>query len=226
MYPEPRKGKETLMKGTLGYLPLLALATLLAGASAAPAEMTHWSYSAGTDPQDLPAGNGHDQGIGGPFNGLHFFYERSDSQINSAQILLVRMQPFDIRDFHNRGTVVPFNNAPFTLNLGLGDTASGALGNLIFPGLVNGSSDTGIRLTFTVPTTQDLVLGQNRYSVHLGPYVSPGPLDSGQLGSLSADVDVHSVNSTPEPSCLVLAGMGLVTVAGAAWRKRRRQTVS
>jgi hypothetical protein len=135
------------------------------------------------------------------------------------------MQPFDIQDFHNRGTNVPFNNAPFTLNLGLGDTASGALGNLIFPGLVNGSSDTGIRLTFTVPTTQDLVLGQNRYTVHLGPYVSPGPLDSGQLGSLSAQVDVSPAGSpaaTPEPSCLVLAGMGLVTVAGAAWRKRRR----
>jgi hypothetical protein len=217
------------MKGMSGFLPLLALVALLAGASAAPAEMTHWSYSAVTDPQDLPAGNGSDQGIGGPFNGLHFFYERSDSQINSGQVLLLRMEPFDNRSFPNRGTNVPFNNAPFTLNLGLGDTASGALGNLIFPGLVNGSSDTGIRLTFTVPTTQDLVLGLNRYTVHLGPYVSPGPLDSGQLGSLSAQVNVSPANSptaTPEPSCLVLAGMGLVTVAGAAWRKRRRQKVS
>ena len=84
-----------------------------------------------------------------------------------------------------------------------------------------GSSATMTRLTF-IHTPQELVLGQNRYTVWPGPYAPPGPLDSGQSGSLSAQVDVSPADpfATPEPSCLVLAGMGLLTVAGAAWRKR------
>src|SRR5262249_33388567 len=118
---------------------------------------------------------------------------------------------------------------PFTLGVGLRDNASGAIGNLIFPGVVNGTASVwttpnNIQLTFTGPTVQELVLGENRYTVHLGEYVPPGPLDSGELGSLSADVDVHSANATPEPSCLVLAGMGLVTVAGGVWHKRRQKS--
>src|SRR5262249_17684526 len=158
---------------------------------AATAEMIHWSYSSGAD--DVPGDHGNT--VFGPLSGLHLFAQRNDALINSQSILLVRMQPFDIRSGINRGTVVFFTNSPFSLGVGLGDTASGTFGNLVFPGLVNGSSDRGIRLTFTVPTTQDLVLGQNCYSVHLGPYVSPGPLDSGQLGSLSAQVDVSPASS-------------------------------
>jgi hypothetical protein len=218
------------MKGMFSMVSLLALATLLAAAGAAPAEMTHWSYSAVTDPQDVPGEHGG--GFGGPFFGMHFFYQRSDSQTNSAHILLLQMQPFSNGPGvgnNNRVLAFPFRDAPFTLNLGLRDTASGALGNLLFPGLLNGlvsnGPDNNVRLSFTGPTIQDVVLGQNRYTVHLGSYVPPGPLDSGQLGSLSAQVDVSPAGSpaaTPEPSCLVLAGMGLVTVAGAAWRKRRR----
>jgi hypothetical protein len=192
--------------------------------------MIQWSYSSGAD--DVPGPGPINQGIGGPFFGMHVYSQRSDSQLNSAQVLLVRMQPFSegpgIGD-NNRALAFQFLDAPFTLSVGLRDNASGALGNLLFPGLLNGlvskGPDNNVRLSFTGPTTQEMVLGQNRYTVHLGPYVPPGPLDSGQLGSLDAQVNVSPAsgpNATPEPSCLVLAGMGLVTVAGAAWRKRRR----
>jgi hypothetical protein len=213
------------MQGLSVRILFLALAVLIAGSGVASAEMTHWSYSASTDPVEVPGSGGG--GVGGPFYGLSFTPFVNISEVGSGNVVLVRMEPFDIRPFPDRGTNVPFNNAPFTLNVGLGDTASGRFGNLIFPGLVNGSSDTGIRLTFTVPTTQELVLGQNRYTLGLGTYVPPGPLDSGQLGSLSAQVNVSppsSPSATPEPSCLVLAGMGLLSVAGAAWRKRRGKT--
>src|SRR5438132_5794205 len=120
MCPGPRKGKETPMQGLSFRLPLLALAALLAGAGAAPAEMIQWSYSSGAD--DVLGGSGADQGVGGPFFGLHFFPQRIDSLTNSATILLVRMEPFSLHAGPNdidRHLAFPFRDAPFTLGLGL-----------------------------------------------------------------------------------------------------------
>jgi hypothetical protein len=76
-------------------------------------------------------------------------------------------------------------------------------------------------------------LGDNKYTVTIGPFhpltwihLDPPGIDptNGQFeGSIDAQVNVSPVNaaSTPEPSCLVLAAIGLVTVSGLAWRKRR-----
>jgi hypothetical protein len=137
--------------------------------------------------------------------------------------------------------VIPFVNAPYSTNLTMIDKASGASATVLFHGLFNGSADelthiSTIATSFVGPTTQFLTLGANRYTITIGPlepltwreFGSPGSGQFGFGGSLDAHVDVSPANAaaTPEPSCLVLVGMGLVTVGGAAWRKRRRQKVS
>jgi hypothetical protein len=98
--------------------------------------------------------------------------------------------------------------------------------------VVNGGAmdaSTGIstvKLTFPYgdkPTT--FTLGQDIYSVRfeLSPFVwNPDRLQL--IGSVNADVSVSPTPTipTPEPSILALIGTGLATVAGAAWRRRRR----
>lgn len=83
--------------------------------------------------------------------------------------------------------------------------------------------------TFTGPTTQTLQLGHNLYTVTLGPVVLPqyfnAPDDGPDLsmGSISATISAQPLtNSTPEPSSLLLACLGLPSLGLAGWFRRRR----
>jgi hypothetical protein len=110
--------------------------------------------------------------------------------------------------------------------------------------LTGGASLTN---TFDSPLTQALKLGGNLYTVTIGPFIAPKVVNAGSDGRIDASVNVASagsapppppaepappapparpappaprVDSTPEPSGLVLAGLAL-GIGGAAWWKRR-----
>ncbi|HEY7424648.1 MAG TPA: hypothetical protein VH682_10500 [Gemmataceae bacterium] len=114
-------------------------------------------------------------------------------------------------------------SANYSLSLALHDDASGASGSLTFRGNFSGSggtvSEASLTNTFLGPTTQTLMLGGNLYTVTIGPYVNPS---LSQEGSLSASISTQpATNSTPEPSSLVLACLGLPSLGLARWFRRR-----
>jgi hypothetical protein len=62
--------------------------------------------------------------------------------------------------------------------------------------------------------------------VTVGSYVSPGDYASGLPGSISANIDVRpALNSTPEPSSLILACLGLPSLGLVRWFRQRRRKV-
>jgi hypothetical protein len=72
-------------------------------------------------------------------------------------------------------------------------------------------------------------LGSYDFTVDLNAYTPPGPPNQVQTGSISAHVEVTvhddggTITETPEPSSMVLGGLALTCLGGAAWRKRRQQ---
>jgi hypothetical protein len=109
-----------------------------------------------------------------------------------------------------------FTNSPYRLGITLTDVDSNQSGTLHFAGVFDGSlTDWTVDLHthFTSATQQWLILGQNRYTVDLTTYVPPDPPVEGGEGNISASVSVQPV-SAPEPSALLLVGIGL---AGAAF---------
>lgn len=144
----------------------------------------------------------------------------------------------DVASNAPRGTPDMFGTSGhFVLKLNLKDTASGSATDLFFAGKFSGalsskSSDLDVEFTEDagagILTAYDVILGDNRYSVTIGPYSPPGPPDQNTLGSIAAHVEVEAVDvqKAPEPSTMILGCMGLGSLGLAAWRKRRMQKVA
>ena len=119
------------------------------------------------------------------------------------------------------------NTGAYSLTLTLTDTASGMSGSLTFNGKLSGTfskDSANITNQFSSPLTQTLLLGNNSYTVNIGPYSPPGPPDSTNFGSIAAHVSVSTLAITevaPEPSSLLLALFGLSGAGAFSWRKRR-----
>jgi hypothetical protein len=228
---------------SLAFLAAFAWQGLAAGNAAA--EMIQWSYTSLPSQLNFQNGSGLDNAITsqGIFMGGGSSSALMD-QRGSAKVGVASLLTFNFSSAGDPPAVFAFQApVPFTLDISLVDRASQKSGQLIFSaafdplrsinGVVTGYADEGTRLSsmtisFPGPTIQSLVLGPNRYTVSLIPpnpllHWNPDPSRPGFEGGIDAHVDVSpaSAAATPEPSCLVLAGMGLLTVAGAAWRKRR-----
>ena len=72
------------------------------------------------------------------------------------------------------------------------------------------------------------VLGTNEYTVKFVSYTPPGPPDSGNKGSIAYHVTVRNldIQKAPEPSTMLLAGLGASFLGLGAWRKRRQGEVA
>jgi hypothetical protein len=138
----------------------------------------------------------------------------------------------NIRMFSSAPRTTPdaITNGSYSLTLNLVDSASGESGSVTFTGMLNGTfSTTSANVTnaFTGPTSQQLTLGGHLYTITIGPYAPPGPPGAANAGTISAHVDVGdsgggSGGDSPEPSTLVLSGLGLSFLGVASWRKRRQ----
>jgi hypothetical protein len=122
-----------------------------------------------------------------------------------------------------------FTHQAYRLTLTLTDNASKATGNLVFTGTFDGTvsgQSSHVMNTFTGQTTQSIVLGGNTYTITIGPYTPPGPPSSANAGSISATAKVSTTGSSsgsPEPSSMLLAGLGVSLLGGASWWKRRKK---
>jgi hypothetical protein len=124
-----------------------------------------------------------------------------------------------------------FTDRAYTMNLTLTDSASGAQGLVTFTGLLNGTASTAgasIQNTFTGETTKVLTMGGHTFTVAFDSFTPPTLTTNGAFG---ADVTVSDAQppsgppsaQTPEPSAIVLAGLGLTAVGAASARKGRRR---
>jgi hypothetical protein len=82
-------------------------------------------------------------------------------------------------------------------------------------------------LQFTPLGNQNVVqvLGQNEYTIKFYSYTPPGPPLSGNKGSIAYQVTVRNldIQKSPEPSTMLLAGLGASFMSFSAWRKKRRK---
>jgi len=81
------------------------------------------------------------------------------------------------------------------------------------------------------PTTQTVTLGNYDFTVMLMPVILPGPGNQGIQGSIGASVEIKAAgdpdpSTTPEPSTMLLSGLGLTFLGASAWRRKRRAAVA
>jgi len=127
-----------------------------------------------------------------------------------------------------------FSAAAYSLTMQLTDTLSGQSGTLTFTGAFSGTLSSGsskITNAFTGLTTQTLTLGGNTYTVTLDQYLHPGSPTASNPGGIGGSVTVvgDSVghpSSVPEPSSLLLAGLGCSGLLALRFRRRRRPAAS
>jgi hypothetical protein len=186
----------------------LPLALLLLALTAAPAraDFLGWSYDWTASPTSIPmtaAGNLSLQTIHGT------------SPAASDNIIAVGIF------FSQPPVLTPaaptIGPTPYTLTLTLTDEASGQSGKATFGGTLSGSS-TNLANSFTTPTTRHLLLGDNDYTVTVGPYFKPVLTFPGFVG---ATVEAApAAKDAPEPATLALAACALPGLLLAVRRRR------
>jgi hypothetical protein len=199
---------------------LLLAATVLSPlftAAAAHADPIGWSYAWSTTTAAVPG----DQGNSGEviFTAQPGGTSGGKSTITAAAVSTLSDAPASNLD--------TFTGEKYSLTLTLTDTASGKSGTLTFTGKLFGTLGQGsanITSTLDSPLTQTLVLGNDTFKVTIGPFTPPGPPSATQSGAVSATVDPSAGGTpppaqAPEPTALVLAGLG---AAGAFAARRRR----
>jgi hypothetical protein len=206
----------------MSYSPhrfLLAAALLAFAAVPVHAGTIFWDYSWHRDPIAVAAdGNGT--------GGVTFTNQSPQEAANSSDIVATNLRVFSSASSAKPDQLV--KNGAYSLTLTLKDIASGQVGMLTFTGKLTGTfsiDSADVSNAFTGPTTQSITLGGNVYTVTIGPYAPPGPPTSSNAGSIAAHVDVSSVvhvQDVPEPSGLVLCGLGGGLLALVSWRRFRR----
>jgi hypothetical protein len=139
----------------------------------------------------------------------------------------------------NSSAAATLNTAgAYQLALKITDTTSGQSHTFDFTGKLSGNFSPGSAMvgnSFDSATPQSFTLGSTTYSVVMNSYAHPGPPGSSASGTLGASVTIAalaggnpgttSINS-PEPSSLLLGGLGLAGCAFARWRRRRTQRLT
>jgi hypothetical protein len=224
------------------FLPLFActLGGLVCAGSPAhadptPAPNAQWSYNFSpqlTNNQVLVAGG---------LSGVNFTNEPTKTAQGSSDVVVTNLKAFS-----NSTSQIGFGSGGnYSIGLVLTDAASGSSANFVFNGKLGGNlSGTNANVTntflggsvtmngqtanFTGTSAPTISLGGFNYAVALTGYVPPGPPNASNAGSMSAHVIVTNGSTiipatvAPEPSALVLSGLGLSFAGLTAWRKRRR----
>ncbi len=160
---------------------------------------------------------------------LNFIGEKSTIAVGDSNIVLA-----DLTTTNTLPNVVTWTNRLWSVDLTLTDTASGNSYDFIFGGRINGSlsnSNSTFTNTFVGATTLTEQIGSNDYTVTLTTFSPPGPPSASNRGAISAFVSVSPASGgtgtissigTPEPSTMILAGLGLVGVVATRFRRRRQ----
>ncbi len=205
---------------------LVLFAATSARAGLVPASQVQWSYN-------FTPGASAVISDSNPSALVSFTNEPTKSAVGDSDVVVTNLR---VSSTANPNTPdVLKSNGSYSITLVLGTSANGSplSGSLTFTGKLTGSFSSGsanVANKFGPHATQTLTLGNYLFTVSLVAYTPPGPPNQVNAGSISAHVsisDIHSAGGgSPEPSSMILAGMGLTFLGGAAWRKRRRARVA
>jgi hypothetical protein len=209
-------------------LPAVLVLLLLGGT--AGADSIPWSYSTFVFPTFVspdPGAIGTAPGAPfGPWSVGVYFQGISGYQAGSSSIYFA--------SWWAAGTTATFAHQPIQFDIGILDQASNRSQVALFTGYLDGTisaGQTNLALSYASPS-QSLHIGSNTYRITLGaltatsayggsdPLSASGPMYPQPFGTVDATVQVQS--SGPEPSSLVLLGVG-ASLAGIVYRRLRRQ---
>jgi hypothetical protein len=194
---------------------LAALIWLVAPTAPARADFIRWQYNWTRSPEKIFSDNSASS-----------YVSLTDEQLRNAagdsDIVATNLK---VTSDANPKTPATFTNKAYTLTLFLLDTDSNDSGTLNFSGVINGTvsaMSSNLKNTFTGDFEQSLELGNNLYTVVIGPYTPPGPPGSSNSGAIAAhaSVRVTEIHKTPEPSTLLLA-LTSAPLLGCYMRRRR-----
>jgi hypothetical protein len=167
-----------------------------------------------------------------PSAGVSFTNEPTKSAVGNSDVVATNLRIFGSTASPSTPDTLTTHGA-YTISLLLGTSANGPAlsGTLTFTGKLGGtfsSASANVSNMFGPNSTQQLTLGNYTFTVALIAYTPPGPANQLNAGSISAHVTVANASihttggGTPEPSTMLLSGLGLTFLGGAAWRKRRQ----
>jgi len=185
-----------------------ACVLLFFGTAGARAELIQWTYNWSRSPTTVMAdspGTGY----------ISLTNEGMKSAAGNSYLVATNLQAHSTAPVNNPDV---FTNKTYSLSLYLQDQSSGKSGTVTFTGEFNGTltaNSSIITNTFVGQTTKTLTLGNNVYTVTIGPYAAPGPTGAVNSGSISARAEVSvspvitGIFQLPEPNSSVLACLGV-----------------
>jgi hypothetical protein len=153
-----------------------------------------------------------------------------NSTTSSSSIVLANLYAVS----SNTSSTDSFSSANWKVQLSITDETAHSTQSLTFSGFFNGTMSAGSSnfsaANNTLPGGQSLTFGNITYQVNLTSFVAPSLPGSMNPGGIGAFVTVTvgnlgggtSAGVAPEPSALVLGGLGSLSFL-MGWRQRRRR---
>jgi hypothetical protein len=215
------------MQRLYSRLALTPFALLFLATGAARADLIGWSYDWGRTPLAVSAD-------GSGTGAINLATSPGTPIVGDSNIIAVNLTTASSATDTTPDT---FTNKAYSLTLTLTDGPSQATGQVTFNGHFDGTlsaTNASIKNTFDGDTTKTLRIGNDFFTVTIGPYTPPGAPNASLTGSISAFVSVNQgpvveppvpipAEQAPEPSTLVLAALAL-PLWGLARRRGGRLT--
>lgn len=210
-----------LLTASLTALALLVGATSVQATPIPPGNM-QWNYNFSPGAPAVLADTNATAGIS-------FTNEPTKPAVGSSDIVATNLRVFSAATAASPDALISNGNYSLTLVLSTIEDSIPYSASMTFTGKLSGtfsSENANVSNVFGPNQTQAVALGSYTFTVTLMSYTPPGPPDQVNAGSISAHVAVTSSSITPaqvpEPSTMLLSGLGLSFLGGAALRKRRQ----
>jgi len=212
------------LTASVAALALLLTTGMGVRADLTPASGVTWTYNFSPGAPAVYAD-------GNPSAGITFTNESTHAGGSNSNYAASNLSTFSVAPAGSPDVLITNGAYTLSLNLATVDADGVHSGSLTFTGKLTGSfsaDNSNVDNVFGPNSLQTLDLNGTLFTVSLTAYTPPGPPGSSLFGAIGAHIDVSNVtlSSVPEPGTMLLSGLGLSFLGGAAWRKRRQAKVA